>query len=241
VAEHAVVHVAVEDISILASKVIEDARLASFTEKSTRYVPFDTTRYHVPAAFMGRPAEAVFQAGVEAVMSAYRDLMEPLVRHLAAAIPPRPGQTERGHQSACRAQACDILRYLLPAATHTNLGMTANARTLEALLSKMFSHPLEEVRQAGEAIREEALRIVPTLIKYAARSEYRSGIETQLRKAAAGMLAAETGREGMEDRFPVAAILEDDGSFCSMPTCPVAEVTISRFGPWKKRTIPSKS
>src|SRR5262249_27552823 len=40
VAEHAVAHVAVEDVSILAGKAIEDARLAAYTEKSTRYVPF---------------------------------------------------------------------------------------------------------------------------------------------------------------------------------------------------------
>ncbi|PIE05738.1 MAG: hypothetical protein CSA75_03215, partial [Sorangium cellulosum] len=42
VAEHAVIHLAVEQVSIVASKVIEDLRLGSFTEKSTRYVVFDT-------------------------------------------------------------------------------------------------------------------------------------------------------------------------------------------------------
>src|SRR5262245_8599384 len=40
VAEHAVVHLAIEEVSIIASKLIEDTRLASFTEKSTRYVLF---------------------------------------------------------------------------------------------------------------------------------------------------------------------------------------------------------
>ncbi|KAA0229520.1 hypothetical protein EDM76_11890, partial [bacterium] len=37
VAEHAVLHIAVENVSILATKVIEDNRLASYTEQSTRY------------------------------------------------------------------------------------------------------------------------------------------------------------------------------------------------------------
>src|SRR6476619_2088666 len=45
VAEHAVAHVAVEDVSILASKAVEDARLAAYTEKSTRYVPFSRAFY----------------------------------------------------------------------------------------------------------------------------------------------------------------------------------------------------
>jgi len=33
VAEHAVVHLAIEDVSIIATKIIEDTRLASYTEK----------------------------------------------------------------------------------------------------------------------------------------------------------------------------------------------------------------
>lgn len=177
VAEHAVVHVAVEDVSILASKRLEDARLASFTEKSTRYVPFDTRRFHTPAAFSSGAAGAAYAAGIHALMSTYDSLMEPLVAHLFGTVPPRAGQSEKGHQSACRAQACDVLRYLLPAATLTNIGMTVNARALESLLIKLLSSPLNEVREMGASIKREAQKIVPTLIKYAERSEYRSTAE----------------------------------------------------------------
>src|SRR5277367_2847443 len=57
VAEHAVVHLAVENVSIVASKVIEDLRLGAFTEKSTRYVVFDQKSYveppGIPAAALG--------------------------------------------------------------------------------------------------------------------------------------------------------------------------------------------
>ena len=37
VAEHAILHLAVEDISRVAADAIEDCRLASYTEKSSRY------------------------------------------------------------------------------------------------------------------------------------------------------------------------------------------------------------
>ena len=37
VAEHAVLHMAVENISRLACDALEDNRLASYTEKSSRY------------------------------------------------------------------------------------------------------------------------------------------------------------------------------------------------------------
>ena len=190
VAEHAVVHVAVEEISILASKAIEDARLASFTEKSTRYVPFDTRRFHTPRIFAAGPAAAAYRRGIEAVMSTYDRLMEPLVGHLLQAIPRREGQSDKGHQSACRAQACDILRYLLPAATWTNLGLTINARALEGLLVKMLSHPLVEVRDCAERIKRESMKIVPTLIKYAERSEYRAATPPVMERVAAGLLGA---------------------------------------------------
>ena len=50
VAEHAVVHVAVENVSIQVLKIIEDCRLASYTEKRTRYVPFTRDRLYEPPA-----------------------------------------------------------------------------------------------------------------------------------------------------------------------------------------------
>ena len=48
VAEHAVLSLAIENVSILATKVIEDSRLASFTEKSTRYQIFNKDSYYIP-------------------------------------------------------------------------------------------------------------------------------------------------------------------------------------------------
>lgn len=186
VAEHAVVHLAIEEVSILTSKRIEDARLASFTEKSTRYVPFDTRRFHTPAPFRAGTAGTVFASGISALMNAYEALMEPLVAFVVRTVPRRPDQTEKGHVAACRAQACDTLRYLLPAATHTNIGMTVNARVLEGLLGKLLADPLEEARAAAEAMKAEAAKVVPTLLKYATPSDYRR--ERELRMRARGVL-----------------------------------------------------
>ena len=52
-----------------------------------------------------------------------------------------------------RSQYVDSCRFLLPAASLANLGMTANARVLEHAISKMLSHPLAEVRQIGEEVQ----------------------------------------------------------------------------------------
>src|SRR3989344_8773234 len=40
IAEHAVISLAVENVSNIATKIIEDSSLASFTEKSSRYQIF---------------------------------------------------------------------------------------------------------------------------------------------------------------------------------------------------------
>src|SRR3954471_4031011 len=53
VAEHAVIHLAIENVSIVASKVIEDLRLGSYTEKSTRYVVFDKKSFVEPPELSG--------------------------------------------------------------------------------------------------------------------------------------------------------------------------------------------
>ena len=56
VAEHAVLHIAVENVSRLAVELLESNRLASYTEKSTRYQKWGPEDFYVPArAWKGTP------------------------------------------------------------------------------------------------------------------------------------------------------------------------------------------
>jgi thymidylate synthase ThyX len=48
VAEHAVLHIAIENVSRLAVECIEANRLASYTEKSTRYQRWDVDSFYHP-------------------------------------------------------------------------------------------------------------------------------------------------------------------------------------------------
>ena len=174
VAEHAVVKLAVENVSILASKLIEDCRLASYTEKSTRYVRFDASRVHYPAAVMADgDLGAVYRACIESLMDAYLGWMEPVYEAVKARTPKTEKQTDRGYETALRATSFDILRYLLPTATHTNIGITVNARSLETMIAKLLSQPLAEGQELGDQIKQEAMLEVPTLLKYADPSDYR--------------------------------------------------------------------
>ncbi len=168
VAEHGVAHLAVENVSILTSKLIEDARLASFTEKSTRYVTFDRSRYYRPAAIMRSPFAGAYTEVVEALFNAYTTCAVPLRAYLEAAYPQDGSVTKRAYEAALHAKSCDVLRHLLPAATLTNLGMTVNGRALAHLVSKLLSHPLQEAREVGESLRREGTSVLPTLVRHAA-------------------------------------------------------------------------
>jgi thymidylate synthase ThyX len=181
VAEHAVAHLAIEDASIVASKLIEDARLASFTEKSTRYVLFDRNKFYREPRLMASRHATLYADTCAGLLATYVGLTEPVLAVVMQETPRGPKQSERAHEAACRAKVCDILRYLLPAATLTNLGMTINGRALEALISKLLSQPLAEARAVGAALKAEAQEIIPTLIKYADANPYqmetRGGME----------------------------------------------------------------
>ena len=196
VAEHACVHLALEDVSIIASKLVEDARLASYTEKSTRYVAFDPSKvYHPPKIMADLRLADDYRGTIRALLDAYVGWTEDFVARIKARTPRGETQTERAYESASRATAFDLLRYLLPAATHTNIGLTVNARTLEHLITKLLSQPLEEGQELGRRIKDEAQYIVPTLLKYADHSAYR---------AETGAAITDLAREVLGETHPAA-------------------------------------
>ncbi len=169
VAEHAVLHVAIENVSRLAVETIESNRLASYTEKSTRYQKWTAEDFFTPEEFEHQaPAalKALYQETCRALFEAYLKTL-PAVRAVVERDHPRqPGESDGAWERRIRSEYVDVCRFLLPAAALANLGMTINARALEHALRKMLSHPLAEVRQVGAEIKQAALASVPTLLKY---------------------------------------------------------------------------
>ena len=174
VAEHAVVHLAVERCSIVAAKALEEARLAAYTEKSTRYVRFDEGTL---VTDIGLPPdlEAVYEKGARSLLRTYAEVADGVEAALIAKHPPPEGTPPKAHAAVLRAHACDLLRGLLPAGVPTNVGVTLNARGLEQHVGRMLGSPLAEVRRIGEALRVEGGVIVPTLLKYTAPRPHRDG------------------------------------------------------------------
>jgi thymidylate synthase ThyX len=167
VSEHAVLHIAFENVSRVAIESIESNRLASYTEKSTRYQKWDGDAFCVPPELEGHPLKEEFVGTVRMLFQTYADSLSPVRAVVEKRSPRRENEKDETWDRRIRSQYVDSCRFLLPAAALANLGMTANARVLEHAIRKMMSHPLAEVRQIGETMREVARAEVPTLVKYA--------------------------------------------------------------------------
>ena len=168
VAEHAVLHLAVENISRIACDTLEDNRLASYTEKSSRYQVFPKSYYHIPSELDHQPAlNKIYWETCDALFRDYQRCIDDCVQYLPAQHPQRDQERTGAYNLRLRRIATDSCRLLLPAASLTNVGVTANARVLEHAISKLLSSELEEERELGEELRERSQSITPTLIKYA--------------------------------------------------------------------------
>ena len=172
VAEHAIVHLAVENVSRLACDTLEDNRLASYTEKSSRYQVLDQGSYHVPRELDGHPLRDVFVNTCDALFRSYEEAVELVRQRLRETTPQDDGERDGAYNLRLRRVATDVCRFLLPAATLTNVGVTMNARSMEHAIRKLLSSDLSEEREFGEELKTEGRRITPTLIRYADRNEY---------------------------------------------------------------------
>lgn len=154
VAEHAVLNLDVTGISRLAVEEIEHFRLASFTEKSQRYVRLGRDMV-IPVEFKRAGAERELRRLVSSLQRAYEDAF----RKISA------GGADAGF-------AQEDARYLMPLATSTQLGMTVNARELEYMVRSLSAHPLEELRAFGRKTYRIAKYHIPSLIRYPEPTEH---------------------------------------------------------------------
>ena len=172
VAEHAVLHLAIENASRLAMEAIESNRLASYTEKSTRYQKWDCDNFHTPAELEGHPLREEYVSVCRMLFETYQASLQPVRSLVQKQSPRRENESEEAWDRRIRSQYVDSCRFLLPAASLANVGMTANGRVLENAIRKWRSHGLAEVREIGQAVKQVAQGEIPTLVKYAEPVEY---------------------------------------------------------------------
>lgn len=194
VAELGEAQLAVEWISNIAAKKIEDGRIGlSYLEKSSRYIPFDKkvgnkyNYYRDERILKSKYADLYIESCDNAfdVYSKSIDLMQKFISEIepiddfvyfdSISISEKPfskltnkqdiESAKKVYKSTVRSRALDILRNLLPAATLTNLGITGNGRAFEYLLTKLYCSELTELRNLANLLNSELDCVIPSFIK----------------------------------------------------------------------------
>ena len=162
-------HLAIENISMLAAKVIEDSRIGgSPLEKSTRYVYFDQKvngeyLFYKEPVLMTSAYRDLFLDTCNRLFDTYAKLIPPLTAIIEQGFPKEPGISKIAYGAALRAKVLDCLRGLLPASALTNMGMYGNGRFFEILIQKMHEHNLAEVQEIGKKITTRTRQNHPVL------------------------------------------------------------------------------
>ena len=162
-------HLACEGVSNILTKVLEWGRLMAYLEQSTRYVPYTDRpngrwKYHVPAEVARSPIAVDFTQAMDLAFETYAKWIPAMEAHFRAKYPRVPSDSEAMYRSVIRAKALDTLRGLLPAATTSNVGLFGTGQAFEALLLRMFAHPVEEVRAHAALMLTELRHVIPAFL-----------------------------------------------------------------------------
>ena len=159
VAEHAVFNIDLIGISRCLTELVQRSRLASFTEKSQRYVTFERD-YVIPSELDASEAlKHEYIRLCDLLFEEYSHSLGALVEQLARSHP-RLGKRD------LETMAKEDARYILPLATKTQMGMTINARSLEVLLRRLSAASTSEASLLWDKLYNQISAIAPSLIRY---------------------------------------------------------------------------
>ena len=166
-------HLALENISILATKTLEDARIGgSPLEKSTRYVSFSEKingeyQFYQEPALLKSAHRNLFLETCRNLFDTYVQFTEPIRDHVRKCLPRDSKISQNAYERSVRARGFDIIRGLLPAATLTNMGVFGNGRFFENLISKLKVDSLFELNEIGQFSFEELNKVIPSFLRRA--------------------------------------------------------------------------
>jgi thymidylate synthase ThyX len=166
-------HLAIENVSMLAAKVIEDSRIGgSPLEKSTRYIYFDQKingqyLFYQEPILMTSAFRDLYLETCNFLFDTYGKLIPSLTTLIEQDFPKDPNISKSAYTAALRAKVLDCLRGLLPASAMTNMGVFGNGRFFEGLLQKLSSHNLAEMQEIGKKAHQELSKVIPSFVRRA--------------------------------------------------------------------------
>jgi thymidylate synthase ThyX len=201
VAELATAQVGIQNVSNVISKIIEESRIGlSYLEKSSRYVSYrekrngrylflDYERAGIPQKYYSR-----YEEFNTSLFELYEKLFAGVTKYIKEINPYEatkfylPGGKEvrigeegltedvfrKAYDNSVRSRALDEVRFILPASTLTNVGISGNARAFSHLLERLKVTGLKEADLLYSELIAELKLSFPRLIE---NVENRHGLE----------------------------------------------------------------
>ena len=156
IADLAHIAFAVERLSLLAAIVLVDEQRWDGQERSTRYQNFMKSGWFFPDFGADAGSAQLYAETVQNLFATYQQTTAAVLEALRHRVERPEAMKPDAYERTLKARAFDVARYLLPLATNTSLGQIVNARTLETQVSRLLSHPMAEVRDLGNRLRDAA-------------------------------------------------------------------------------------
>lgn len=155
-----------ENVSLLAAKVVQDNSLYSGQESSTRYIDFSKQKIINPTnTTRGQKIQ-------QDLVDFYLSIQEPLTIALKQQYPLEKSINKITWEKAIKAKVFDISRGFLPAGATTNLSWSTNLRQLNRNLERLFNHPLAEVNELAKQIHSKVSSKYPSSLKPLKTTDY---------------------------------------------------------------------
>ncbi|MEK6907657.1 MAG: FAD-dependent thymidylate synthase [Thermoproteota archaeon] len=196
VAELGEAQIAIEGLSNIAVKKIEDRRIGlSYLEKSSRYVAWNKKingqyRFYREPVLMKSKFGDLYLDTCNFSFEVYSKNIDPMIKYIREKYPiekytfkDSKDGTEKSfsklkeendiksanmiYNGSTKAKALDILRGLLPASTLTNVGITGNGRAFEYLLTILASSGLKEEQDLASKIKKELDTTIKAFVRRA--------------------------------------------------------------------------
>lgn len=173
IAELGGAHLAIENVSMIAAKMIEDCRIGgSPLEKSTRYIYFDQRvngeyLFYREPILMTSAYRDLYLDTCNNLFETYSRLISQLTEIFEVKFPRDAAVSKAAYAAALRAKVLDCLRGLLPASTLTNMGIYGNGRFFEQLIHKLHCQNLAELQDIGYQSFSELSKVIPSFISRA--------------------------------------------------------------------------
>ncbi|MBU3941531.1 MAG: FAD-dependent thymidylate synthase, partial [Nanoarchaeota archaeon] len=193
VAEHAFFNFAITGVSRRAVEELEKPRLQSYTEKSQRYITLEGD-FVIPKEIQASFLEPKFIELIELQNKFYDNNLQKITdwhhRQDYSELFEALGYTNNTKKKIGTIEGLgkEDARYSLAQATQAQLVLSASARNLEVLITRLRSSDIEEFKDLGEKIFMEIDGIAPSVIKYTEPVDYFAKTRPELRKHVADLI-----------------------------------------------------